>query len=176
MARADLMMVVPMILLCSLLGAGLGYIGQYFRPIRELRISIWHSAFAGALLATVWVVCLTPISLEAAAPAKPVKIHSFADFETHVLNADQPVLVDFYADYCPPCRRLAPTMDRLAKDYQGRALIAKVDVQQLPQLAQQYGISGIPAVLFFQQGQEMERLIGQQAKSNYAQVLNSLGG
>ncbi len=102
------------------------------------------------------------------------QIGSLVDFENTVLRADLPVLVDFYSDSCPPCRMLGPTIDKIAQSYAGRALVCKVNVNQLPQLAGRYGIRGIPAVLFFVGGDEKNRLVGLQPEAAYTSVLDKL--
>jgi len=111
---------------------------------------------------------------EAVAAAKVQHILSTADFEDHVLRAELPVLVDFYSDSCPPCRILGPTIEKLATVYAGRALICKVNVSRLPDLAGRYGIYGIPAVLFFVEGNERNRLVGLRSEKNYTSVLDKL--
>ncbi|OHB63307.1 MAG: thioredoxin [Planctomycetes bacterium RBG_13_60_9] len=103
-----------------------------------------------------------------------MQIGSAADFDRYVLNAKQPVLVDFYADWCGPCRMLAPTAEKLAKEYSGRAVVAKVNVDELSEVAGRYGIQSIPAVLFFQDGQKVEHLIGVRPQNEYAKVLDKL--
>ncbi|MCL5279114.1 MAG: thioredoxin [Planctomycetes bacterium] len=109
-------------------------------------------------------------------PTGPRHLTSAEEFESAVLKADKPVLVDFYADWCGPCRMLAPTIEKIAKEYQGRAIIAKVNVDSLPALARQYGIQGIPAVLVFNKGQVVQRLVGLRSQSDYAKVLDKLVG
>jgi len=106
--------------------------------------------------------------------AKVQHVASTADFEDQVLQAELPVLVDFYSDSCPPCRMLGPTIEKLAMLYVGRALICKVNVNRLPQLAGRYGIYGIPAVLFFVGGDERERFVGLRPETAYTSVLDKL--
>ncbi len=72
-----------------------------------------------------------------------------SNFQEEVLNADQPVLVDFWATWCGPCRMIAPTIEELAEQYEGRAKVAKLDVDNNPQVAMQFGIRSIPTLLFF---------------------------
>ncbi|MBP7052055.1 MAG: thioredoxin [Phycisphaerae bacterium] len=103
-------------------------------------------------------------------------INSAEDFDARVLRASQPVLVDFYADWCGPCRTLAPTIEKLAERYAGRAVVVKVNVDRLSELAGRYGIQGIPAVLFFHAGKEVERLVGAQPERAYSEVLDRLIG
>jgi thioredoxin 1 len=109
-------------------------------------------------------------------PATPIHIGSAEAFERIIQTANQPVLVDFYADWCGPCRMLAPTIEKLAKEYQGRVLVAKVNVDDLSAVAGRYGIQGIPAVLVFQNGKEAQRLVGLRPAGDYAKVLDKLLG
>ena len=98
------------------------------------------------------------------------------DFDKKVLQASMPCLVDFYSVRCPPCRMLAPTIDKLAQRYAGKALICKanVDGPENTSLARQYGIRSIPAVLFFQDGKEVERYVGLRDEEDYASELDRL--
>ena len=86
------------------------------------------------------------------------------DFESTVLGASAPVLVDCWADWCGPCHMLAPTIDALARDYAGRAVIAKLDVDANPLTAGKFEIRGIPTLLLFQNGQLVDRLVGVQPR------------
>lgn len=90
---------------------------------------------------------------------RPVKVTQ-EDFERTVLQAESPVLVDFYADWCAPCRMVAPFVDEIAKSQTGRMLVAKVDTDQAPEVAGAYGIRSIPTLIVFRGGQEVERSVG----------------
>ena len=81
-------------------------------------------------------------------------------FAELVLNADQPVMVDFWAPWCGPCLQLGPTVEQVAKDYQGKAVVAKLNVDDAQDLAAKYGVDGIPALLFFDRGEVVSRLGG----------------
>ena len=89
-----------------------------------------------------------------------VRAVTSATFEREVLQADGLVLVDFWAAWCPPCRRLAPTIDALAADYEGRLSVAKVDVDGNPELAQRYGIQSIPTLILFRDGRAVDKRLG----------------
>jgi thioredoxin 1 len=97
---------------------------------------------------------------------------SDAEFEEKVLKADKPALVDFWAPWCGPCRMLGPTIEALAKDYAGKAIIAKVNVEDNQEMVAKYGIMSIPAVLLFKSGQVVGTLVGAQNRSAYVSMLD----
>ncbi len=95
-----------------------------------------------------------------------------AEFEKEVLQSDIPVLVDFWAPWCPPCRAIGPTLDAIAEEYQGKAKIVKVDVDDEQAIAARYGISSIPALLLFKGGQQVGQMIGAQPKTNIVNMIS----
>ena len=97
-----------------------------------------------------------------------------SEFSDQVLNSEKPVLVDFWAEWCAPCRALAPVMESLSEDYSGRATIAKLDIDANQQIAMQYGIRSIPTVMLFDKGQVVDALIGVQPKAAYEQSLDKV--
>jgi len=93
-----------------------------------------------------------------------VKYVTEADFQTEVLNAQDPVLVDFTAVWCQPCRMVDPIVKQLAQDWDGKVKVVKLDADQNPNLLMQYGVLGIPTLMLFKGGEIKERLTGYQPK------------
>lgn len=87
-----------------------------------------------------------------------------ANFQSEVLQNSMPVLVDFYADWCGPCKMQAPILEEVAREMEGKAIIGQLDVDANGQTAQQYGVMSIPTLLIFKAGQPVERLVGVHAK------------
>ncbi len=90
---------------------------------------------------------------------RPLKVNQ-EDFERTVLESEGPVLVDFYADWCAPCKMLAPMLDDIAAEHAGKILVAKVDTDRAPEVAQRYQIRSIPTVILFEGGEESARSVG----------------
>lgn len=102
--------------------------------------------------------------------AKPVTDSSF---ESDVLGAAEPVLVDFWAEWCGPCRMIAPTVEAVAEQMDGKAKVLKMDVDQNPNVPQRYGIRGIPTLIVFKGGEERERYVGGNiSKEKLAEMLS----
>ncbi len=95
------------------------------------------------------------------------------NFEEEVIKSDIPVLVDFWAEWCGPCKALGPTIDELASDYEGKIKVMKADVQNEASLASKYGISSIPCLILFKNGEPVDRLVGLQPKPNIAAKIDA---
>lgn len=101
------------------------------------------------------------------------KIITDANF-AEILNTDMPVLVDFWATWCGPCRALAPVIEELAHEYEGKAVVGKCNVDDCEDLPMNFGIRSIPTLLFFKNGQLVDKLVGAAPKADIAAKLNSL--
>lgn len=96
------------------------------------------------------------------------------NFETEVLKSQVPVLVDFWAEWCQPCRMLTPTIEAIAGEYQGKAKIGKVDTDSNREVSVKYGIQAIPTVLLFKDGQVAKKFVGLTPKDQFKTALDSL--
>lgn len=99
------------------------------------------------------------------------EVISSADFQSKVLEADKPVLVDFFATWCGPCRMVAPVLDEIAEEVADKALVYKVDIDQSPDVASRYGVSSVPTLMVFENGQVKTQTVGAQPKQNLLALL-----
>ena len=105
--------------------------------------------------------------------SKPINI-SDAEFEEKVLKSDKPVLVDFWAPWCGPCKMVAPTLEELAQEHDGKLVIAKVNVDENNQNAAKYGVQGIPTMILFKDGQIADRVVGAHPKASLQSRLEAV--
>lgn len=101
-----------------------------------------------------------------------LNITNQAEFTEKVLNSPQPVLVDFWAPWCGPCKMVGPEVEAVAEAYDGKAVVAKVNVDEQPQIAGQYGVSGIPTMIVFKNGKEANRVVGFRPRKDIMAVLD----
>jgi thioredoxin 1 len=102
-----------------------------------------------------------------------VKEFTDQNFETEVLKSDQPVLVDFWAEWCMPCRMLTPTIEKIAKDYSGKVKVGKLDTDANRDVAIKYSISAIPTVILFRNGQVAQKFVGLRQERDFKEALDS---
>ncbi len=98
---------------------------------------------------------------------------SDASFDNDVLKSNVPVLVDYWAEWCGPCKMIAPTLDEIAKDYQGKLKIAKVNVDENPQVTQKFGIRSIPTLMIFKDGSVQAQKVGAMSKSQLSAFIET---
>ena len=93
-------------------------------------------------------------------------------FDQDVLKSEVPVLVDFWAEWCGPCKMLAPAVEKVASEYEGKAKVVKLNIDDNNQVAQRYGIKGIPTLILFKDGSEADRTVGLTSKDNIARMID----
>ena len=96
-----------------------------------------------------------------------------SNFQEVVLNSDKPVLVDFWAEWCGPCKMIGPLIEELSTEMDGQAVIGKLNVDENPDIAAQYGIRGIPTLLIFKGGEMVDKIVGAVPKATIAQKINA---
>ncbi|MGI6105740.1 MAG: thioredoxin [Raoultibacter sp.] len=100
------------------------------------------------------------------------KIVSSEEFQTQVLNSDKPVLVDFFATWCGPCKRVAPVVDEIAQEKAGKVDVVKLDIDQSPDIASKYGVMSVPTFILFEQGQPKKQILGAQPKAQLLEFIS----
>jgi thioredoxin 1 len=96
-----------------------------------------------------------------------------SNFQSEVITSDKLTVIDFWAEWCGPCRAIGPIIEDLSKEYDGKVNVGKVNVDNNPQISMNYGITSIPAILFIKNGQVVDKLVGAQPKSNFVKKIES---
>jgi thioredoxin 1 len=96
-----------------------------------------------------------------------------SNFQAEVLDSDRLTLIDFWAEWCGPCRAIGPVIEELSKEWEGKVNVGKVNVDHNPQLSMNYGITSIPAILFIKNGQVVDKLVGAQPKGNFVRKIEA---
>jgi thioredoxin 1 len=109
------------------------------------------------------------------ADSKNIVEFTDTNFEAEVLQSDHPVLVDFWAEWCMPCRMLAPTIEKIADAYAGKVKVGKVDTDANREVAIKYSISAIPTVILFKNGQVAQKFVGLKKEQEFKEAIDSLG-
>jgi len=161
------------ILIGGALGAFMGHFGKCSSGTCPLTANPLRGAIYGAVLGALFAFSSGTRQPQALSEGSARHITSKEEL-TASIGSETPCLIDFYSERCAPCRRLGPIIDQLAADYEGRANIYKVNIGHSPLLAQTWQISSIPTVLFFKNGEEVERMTGLRSQSSYEDVLDRL--
>lgn len=183
MSKAAVIKLVAGILVGGGIGALMGYWGQCTSGTCPLTANPYRGAIYGAVLGLLFSFSFKPASEAPDSETNDtegaegkgsalLEISSEEAFKARVLESDELVLADFSSSSCPACRKLAPVVEKLARDYKGNVVVCKVDIDKAPSLAKQYGIQGVPAVLFFRKGIELERIGGFHTEEDYIKILN----
>ncbi len=169
------MTLILILLIGAGLGAVLGYYGKCTTGTCPLTANPWRGAIYGMVLGLLFYSALGRNGAgSATAPTVNVKPVTQAQFDSEIAQNNRPVVVDFYATWCGPCKRLSPILDELAGPLTNRINFLKVDVDQSPELAQRYRIEGVPTLLFLRDGKELDRQVGLTSKEALSVRLNSL--
>lgn len=143
------------------LGAGLGYFGKCTTGTCPLTSTWWRGAIYGAVLGSLFYFASGRAGSGTvnASTANVTRI-SQEQFAAEVTQVTSPVVVDFYAAWCGPCRKLSPMLDELAAPFTNQIRFFKVNIDEAPELAQRFGIQGVPTLVFFRDGKPVDRLMG----------------
>jgi thioredoxin 1 len=142
------------------IGAGLGYFGQCSSGTCPLTSTWWRGALYGAALGLMFYFVSGRNGASVEESSKHMPIVKENEFEAQVTQSRLPVVVDFYAPWCGPCRRLAPVLDKVASQMSGRIRFVKINIDESSQLAQRFQIEGVPTLLFFKAGKLVDRSVG----------------
>ena len=155
------------------IGALMGHFGKCSDGACPLTANPWRGAAWGTFLALIVAWPMITSAFRKPVPPSPNVIHvaNSAEFPSKV--AEGVCLVDFYADWCGPCRGLSPTINSLADEFKGKAKVLKINIDKFPDLARQFGVQSIPTVIILKNGTETERFVGAQPADTYKNALEN---
>lgn len=172
------------LLLGGAIGAGMGYYGKCTSGTCPLTATPWRGGLYGAFMGILVAVAIgsgTPVNIEdvpkevrLAGQKHVVQIESVESFQAIMADSRMPVLLDIYAEWCAPCRSMQPTIDKLAVEFEGNAVIAKLNIDNVPEVAKKYGVSKVPTVLIFSNGELVETVAGAHTSDRYSTLLNRI--
>ena len=148
------------------------HINQY---LKTLLTTLFVLLFSSSVVAENYTFEIEGVSLgDSLLDYMSKNVHEFTDenFETDVTQSDLPVLIDFWAAWCGPCKAIAPLIDEIAGEYQGKIKVGKVDVDQNQNTAMKYGIRSIPTLLLMKNGEIVDQIVGAVPKGNITDILN----
>lgn len=156
------------------LGAALGYFGKCSSGHCPLTANWWRGALYGAVLGLLFHSVASRNSAGSADSTQNVKLIQEQEFGKEVTQASGPVVVDFFATWCGPCKRLSPMLDNLAGPLTNRVKFLKVDVDQSANLAKQFEVEGVPTLIFFKDGKAVDKMVGLPTTDALKRKLESL--
>lgn len=160
----------------ALVGGVIGTLGRCASGTCPLTSNPWMGAVFGAVMAfAVGFGGITPAkAADADSSSKLVSVSTEKEFKSEVLKSKIPVVVDFYADWCPPCKRMLPVMEELSKAWDGKVKVVKVNVDNAGALAQAHKVSGIPDVRIFNKGKQVGKHVGFRDKAAWDKILGEV--
>jgi thioredoxin len=155
------------------IGAAMGYFGKCNNGQCPLTSNPWRGSLWGLCLALIIAYPMIMESFRKPVPESDNIIHikTPEELQSLISAPGKVCLIDFYADWCGPCRRLAPTLNRIADEFKGKFDVVKINIDKFSELAQKYGANSIPTVIITKDGQQVEKIIGAQSFEQYAEVL-----
>ncbi len=157
-------------------GAVVGYLGKCTGGACPLTANPLRGGVFGMFIGAALAMAISTAGCQKGqtrGPDRSTQVTTTQEFSGHVLQADKPVLVDFYATWCPPCKKLAPIINELAGEYEGRANFVKVDGDKSRDLMSEYGVKVYPTVLIFSGGKPVKKILGLRGAGEYRAALNA---
>lgn len=155
-----MMIVLMKVAIGAALGAALGYFGQCSSGTCPLTSTWWRRALYGSAMGLVFALVATPSSGQKSVSANMMPVAGESQFNTEVLQAKGPVVVDFHATWCGPCKAMAPILEDMAGEMKGSVKFVKVDVDKNAALASRYQIKGVPTLIMFKGGEPQDTIVG----------------